>query len=256
MKTKKLKVVDVTICIVTATFLLMTGIFIACKNINFSKQKQVPVMTYNTKDNVSYKLLLTPNTYYPEEIEEDNKLIDSIPYQLIDKIRTNFTYNLNASTLFNYRYKYKIVANVLALQSLGGSKTKKVFNKDVVLLEEKEVTDKNKNKISIDESIDIDYQQFNDYLKEYRKQYPLSLTSSLTIKLVVDVEGNCDDTEEKVSEQKEISLLIPLLEQTVSVTKNIPEESNKTLLSSIITNVITNYTWFSIGIIFTILSII
>ena len=128
------------------------------------------------------------------------------------------------------------MGKLTADHNIDSSESKKVWEKDYVLLDEKTKKEKNSSGFVIRENIDIDYQRFSDYIQEFKKDYTLSITSNLNVYMIVDIKGSINGKD--VSKSSKMSLDIPLSEQSFNITTNYKKNDTGEIQSKVNTSII------------------
>lgn len=152
-------------------------------------------------------MFLKENKFYEKEyLEKNNQYIAS----LIKYVDTLFKYELKASVPnTNYKYNYKIVAETNVINQANRSPIYS-FKEELVPLKTQQFN--SSSKMVIYEPIQIDYNKYNNIIKQFIKEYDLEdINSTLTIRMYVNVEG-VSKSSAPVS-----SLVIPLTTKTVAI---------------------------------------
>lgn len=194
------------------------------------KKEDKNYIQYSDKKNLEYKVILKDNEYYKENyIEAGNQYIAN----LINYINANFKYDFNLQD--TYDYKYKIIGTV----EVADEKTdKKIYSFSENLLDEK--NGQGDGNLNIDESISIDFNKYNNLIKQFVTSYDLkNVTSKLKVDLKVSVKG----IDEKFSKQDftAMSLEIPLANNTIAIDTNYDLTDNNNLIEikkSVVGNII------------------
>ena len=107
---------------------------------------------------------------------------------LIDYITANFHYILELQDEeIRYEYSYHIEANV-AVKDKTTYKNLYTYDETLVPVTERASTT---TKTEITENLNIDYNKYNDLIKDFIKTYEIdNVTSTLTVNLYVDVKNN------------------------------------------------------------------
>ncbi len=168
-------------------------------------------VNYSENSNIDYKVYLKENNFFKENyLGKNNEYIAS----LINYINATFKYEMaldNKDADFTYKYKINAEVNVKG-------KNNSLYNFNEELLETKEEKVTNQDKVTIEENINIDYNHFNDIVKSFVNTYGLNDSeNTLTISMYVDIIGSCTDFKEDASNEKVISLIIPLTTKTMAV---------------------------------------
>lgn len=170
-------------------------------------------VSYQEKSNVDYKVYLKSNDFFDEKyLGIDNQYIAS----LINYIDANFKYEISMKEKnVDYKYSYRIEALVNVSEAKG---SKPLYTKTTELLKIDEKSASSKDNVSINERININYNQYNDLIKQFVSIYKLDdISSTLTVSMFIDVVGSCEDFETDSNNESVISLVIPLTTKTVGI---------------------------------------
>lgn len=188
--------------VILALIFIISAIFI---KLGLNKE-DVSVVPYNDTKNLEYKVILKENDYYKNEyVEKGNQYIAS----LIDHINADFKYTFDLQN--DYEYNYKIVGTV----DVTDDKT----NKSIYTFSEDILNEKNgqcKGKVDIAENIDVDFNKYNDLIKQFVSAYDLkNVTCKLSLNLEFGVKGI---SENFVSKNANVmSLDVPLATNTIAI---------------------------------------
>jgi len=166
--------------------------------------------TENSK--VGYKVFLKENEFFEQQyLKEGNQYIAS----LIDYIEVNFKYDLGSlDAKSNYKYSYKIVAETNVTDKTNHNP---LYDLEEALLEQTELANMVNTKVSIDETIKIDYNKFNDLINKFIYVYDLEGSDSLLdVNMYVTVLDSAGKEINTISKPV-ASLSIPLTEKTMAV---------------------------------------
>lgn len=188
--------------IIALAFLLIS--IIGYNNIN--KQK----ISIFENSMINYSVCQKENQFYEDEcLGEGNRYASS----LTDKIRINYIYNAVYQKKEKKKYEYYVKSRILF--KTGKNNELELFKKEDALTKKQQGTLDGKI-LSIKETIDIPFQDYNEYALNYKKDYPLVDMSNLEVSLIIK-EGN---------KEKELSTItIPLKKEIYSISKK--EISNK-----------------------------
>lgn len=177
-------------------------------------------ISYNEKGNIDYKVYLKENDYYNKPyLDKGMQYIAS----LINTIGLDFNYEIHSTEDLDYNYKYKVTADLLVTDRNDPSKV--VYERPETLIEEKEVDVKDNNFV-INEDVDIDYGKYNEYVNSFKSDYALNVESNLVITLDVITTGKADNVDKSLNTNNDLTITIPLSEQTVDIAME-TEELNK-----------------------------
>ncbi len=195
------------VLLLPAIILVLIGIL--CFS-NSKKVDNVKSISYSETGNIDYKVYLKENNYYDTSyLEKDMQYIAS----LINTINVRFNYELHGTEKLDYKYSYRIIANLKV--SDKADTTKLLYNKEETLKEGKlvEISD---NNFVINEDIDIDYGKYNNYISTFRSEYGLSANAELALKMVIDTNGQYKE-KPLLKNSSSLSMTIPLSEQTINI---------------------------------------
>ena len=195
------------ICIIAAFIIF----FILFLSTYLSKTKDI-FIKYDETSNIDYKVYLKENEYFKDEyLGPNNSYIAS----LIDHISANFSYKMALKEFGgDFKFSYRIEAEVDVKEK---NATYSLYNFKKEILKGNEQSIVNKTEASINESVDIDYNEYNDLIKGFLKTYNLENTiSTLTIRLYVNVSGSCQEYDNNNNESV-MAIQIPLTTRTMNV---------------------------------------
>ena len=199
-----------------ASIILLSLLFFSFTKYNFYRNN---ISTYKEKTTVNYQVCLKENNYYKEKcLNEGVEYITS----LTDKIRADFNYSEVYQDTVNKNYSYYIKSNILVKTT--DDNAKELYNKDKKLTKDKDIN-LNGNVLNISESIDVDFNEYNDFAHKYLNDYSLIGNGNLILSLVVK-----DNTKKEEVEVSSIS--VPLTQLTYNITKTEIKDSEKTYKDS------------------------
>ena len=213
-----------TYLILTIIF-LFAGIFFLYYGLNNEEKVSV---RYVGKNDIDYKVYLKNNKFFETPYLEKGK---SYITSLIKKINATYTYNLTFSEEVKGTYNYYIKGKITADKDTGGN----YWTMEYLLTTPKVKSLDNSNNIFIQEKIDIDYNKFNDYLKEFKATVNVPVEANLEIFLVVESNISSDNMDLPIASK--LSLKLPLSEDSIEATidtntKNIDKTITKEIKST------------------------
>ena len=148
----------------------------------YDRMNRTYYIEYTESSNIDYKVQYKENEFFKEEwIGKDQEYIAS----LINAISADFNYKLDIDTTgVGFEYKYKIDATLLVADKNSGNPYFTVTNNIVPLTS---TSARRSNNLEINESVMIDYNEYNDIASEFVDTYALKNSSS-TLILTLDVE--------------------------------------------------------------------
>lgn len=247
-KKKKLKIGTwFCILVLPAIFLLILGFFLVNDGIKVNNSDSV---SYNEIGDVDYRVYLKENDYYDESyLDAGMQYIAS----LINTINVDFNYEVHITEELDYHYNYEITANLVVTDRNNSSRV--LYERPETLVSNKtvQVTD---NNFVINEDIDIDYDEYNDYVNAFKSDYALNVDSNLVITLSVTTVGDYEPTGDELNLDNEISITIPLSEQTIDIAMQTEDNiDNNGVISNVTESGITSPVSFIAGIIFDLIGI-
>lgn len=223
---------------------IMIGIVLIINSFETSKEG----VSYNEKGSTDYKVYLKENNYYDAKYLDKNMQYIS---SLINIINTDFKYELHSTKNLKFNYRYEIVGTLKITDRVNTNKI--LYSKDEVLKSEvnREI---NANNFIISDSVDIDYDKYNNYVNSYKRDYGLNSNAYLEVKMIIKVNGNNNSLKNDINLDNILKVTIPLSEQTIEINSNSIDNSNSVLANDKIK--INNNMMFTIGFMFTLVSLI
>lgn len=206
------------ICVTIITAFLAISMFIG-----FSNTPKSQYVKYKENSNVDYQVFLKENQFF-----ENNYLIAENSYitSLIDNIEAKFQYDLYLEQgKIDYKYTYWIEAEVL----VNDKKHDKPLYQSTEIVQDKITTIGTNDHINITKNVSIDYDRYNELIKNFIQVYGLDNTTSvLNINLYVDVINICERSVEGKTHQRKTTLTIPLTTKTtaIDISNNLIENKN------------------------------
>ena len=177
--------------------------------------KEEKIVFFSEKADIEDIITLKDNNYFEEkELKNQTKYITS----LIDKMTLNFKYSLAPSENIQYDKSYYITANLKIYEVEEEDNI--YWSKEETLVENKELP-KDNNNIEINESVDVDFNRYNQLVEDFSKDYALMLDSTLDIELHVVLKNK---ENKQYNKTKTITATIPMNKQSFSITKDYNKE--------------------------------
>lgn len=185
----------VQIYLLSIFIVVFTGLIV--KNYFSFKIKNVELLE---NSNVSYKVYLKNSTFFDGN---DKKQYN---FNMIDKIKAKFNYEVSFNKYVRYSSKYFLKANIVITDSQG----KILNNSSTRITDEIDVKDTG-FKIDFSKNVEINYEQYYGYGKTIKSNFPTASNVLLKITLYVDSFG----------EKLELSSLeIPLNDGMIEIKDN------------------------------------
>ena len=205
---KRSRTIAVLIFVVIAV--LLAAISIIFISINREKNYYIH---YDEKSNLDYKVYLKENDYFGRYLGKNNQYIAS----LIDYVEADFNYKLSIDEKIDYSYYYYIEANVQVLDT----NDKPLYKKVDKVVEKQYFKDPVNHAFEINQTVNLDYNYYNNIVNTFIKRYNLSnVKSNVTLNMYVGIEGECKEFESTLSDNAVISMNLPLTTNTVNIDMN------------------------------------
>lgn len=229
----------IKVSFVVVSFLLFVFLTIGSLKLSVSSN-----IRYRQTSNLDYNVELKPNNFYEQKVLGKNMKYIA---KLIDKVNVNFNYNFNTSDNLNYKYIYYIDGEIQVLSEDGGSV---ILSKKEKLKREQSASKVNSNSFNINEKLVIDYDKYNNIIKNFKSEYAISASSRLVVTLYVKVTDEEGNVLKKVDANNTMSITIPLTEQMIDIKMNYKELNNSDSFVAKTDLSIQNKVLFTFGIIF------
>ena len=180
------------------------------------------IYQYKIEKNSNYEVVLKANDFYQTE-----KLPADLCYasQSIDTFAIDFVYKFKGNNRIDTMYNYNITANLVGTVK-DEYEDKEVWNRSFNIAENKSDKQVEKDEFSIQEKVDIDYEEYNNLVHLYEKEYGLKLNAVLKVCLNITYQTDLSRygiNTEKIDDF--IELDIPLTNTITEVNKNYENES-------------------------------
>lgn len=208
--------------VIAIVAIVMIVTFFAYRNLN-----ETVYVTYRETSSVDYKVKLKENDFYEEEwLDKDKAYVAS----LIDGVNAEFSYGLDMD-VENAQYEYSYTIEAL-LEIVDDDSDVAIYQPVYTLKKAENIQQNSNNKLTIKESILIDYASYNDIAKKFNDVYGLSgTTNRLTVRMNVSVIGSCEQFQEDSQNHYVVSLCMPLTEKVVPIEmqSSVPTGENKVM---------------------------
>ncbi len=197
--------------ILTTIFLLISAVLLY-RSYNPATHKKNLLVSYNSEDNISYKITAKANSYYTDaDLVMDKQYVSSI----LDKITFNVSYNFDSSKLLDYTYNYSIIATLVGNYN-GSGKDSELWSKEFILEPSTSLNLEDANNISVVKTFDIDYQTYNSIMQSFKEEFNLKVDAYLDINFKVNVKSTVGDNNQ-IDQDDWINIKIPLLGDTTHI---------------------------------------
>lgn len=205
---KRTRTIAILIFVVIAV--LLAAISIIFISINSEKNYYIH---YDEKSDLDYKVYLKENDYFGRYLGKNNQYIAS----LIDYVEADFNYKLSIDEKIDYSYYYYVEATVQVLDT----NDKPLYKKVDKVVEKQYFKDPVNHAFEIDQTVNLDYNYYNNIVNTFIKRYNLSnVKSNVTLSMYVGIEGECKEFDSSLADNAVISMNVPLTTNTVNIDMN------------------------------------
>ena len=161
---------------------------------------------YAEDGRVNYEVFLLENDFFEDEsVGADKAYITS----LIKNIEATLKYDLDMDADgVDFDYNYDVIAKVIVTDKNSG---KTLYSPEETLVEKttKSITDG--NRVSVRETVDIDFARYNELATSFMKTYSAkNANATLVVSMNVNVLSRCDEFSENSDNSYSISMNMPL----------------------------------------------
>ena len=222
-KQRRQKLIILQAAIIAVLSIVLVVLFSSYRSVD-----QVSYVNYFETSKISYKVSLTDDELYEYEegeLGEDYAFVSS----LIKNISANFSYNVTVdSQTAEIDYTYKIDAKLVIVDKT----TNKEIYKPVYSLVEEKTGTINSNKLNLNETVVINYNQYNSEVINFVNTLRLnSTTSKLVVTATVKFTGACNQGVGADQKQHSFDLIIPLNEVVTDIKKSNTVTNSEKVLS-------------------------
>ena len=179
----------------------------------------------------------------PNELDQGclPQSINNYVTKYIDIIKLNFNYKFDLSREVDTTYKYRVVGELTIYDRNNHSLV--MERKEYALLNTKELSKESTNTFTINELLDLNYSEYNQYVENYRKNSSVSSAANLKVTLYIESSNGHDDINKEIKASTSISVDIPLGEQTIQLdtkynpsnqSPDIEVRTNKTIFNEVL----------------------
>ncbi len=195
------------------------------KSVSGDKNEKEELYTYSYNSNLSYRVFLKDNSFFTTNTLGMNKQYIA---SLIDRIEVNTKYSFQSTKDLDYTYSYDIVATAKGTYSESDAKAVEVWSKAYQILPSETKTGTGK-KITIDKTVSIDYNTYNQIMVDFRNQFGLSVDASVDVTLKINIIGGLSGAKQTLQEENTMTLQIPLVKPTIEIKPDYVNNGGKTI---------------------------
>ncbi len=244
-KNRKKWILIQLIAIITVTVIAL-GSFVT-----YNQMNKTFYIEYTESGNIDYKVHLLENPFFEDEwLGEDQVYVST----LIDNITADLEYELKmGADEVSFDYSYSVFTQLLIADKETG---KPIYDPIFEIKPEEEFSKKRTDRLKISETVNIDYAKYNQTATEITDTLELdNAVSTLYVTMKVNVISNCSNFEESGNNTYSVSLMIPLVNNTVDIkmTSSVPESESKVLACG---NFASQNIFKVLGIVFTVIDVL
>lgn len=191
--------------IVICFLLIILSIFIIMSSFNNSPKESYE---YKVNKKVDYKISVKENNFFKNDYIDMNQTYIS---SVLNKILANFNYEFEGNMKENINYSYDI-AEVMNVKYSNNNEN--LWSEKNYIIENKQINLENENKFNIKESVEVNYNEYNNKAKQFKANFNIPIKSTLEIILTVKQKI---DTKEKIEQIGTVSLYVNLNEDVCKI---------------------------------------
>ncbi len=217
--------------IVFSTTLLIIGIMFVFTSFTPSFTKNEYLYTYDLNKTANYYVEIQKNNFYENLVLEQNRTYIS---ELVKKINFDFKVKYYINKNSDIIYNYKIINTVIIKYSNNlNSGDNILWSKEYFLKTSDNLTLLDQNSFNIEDTIEINYQDYRNQSKDFMATYNLPLEAYMELKLILNYDIQTENIEEKNQKETVINLRIPLLTDVFTVEENYQKNETETHVKNI-----------------------
>lgn len=205
--------------LIYSLLILFTSVFVIIsasllyRSFNPSTYEDNLLVSYNSEDNLKYKIKTKENSFYSDSDMNMNKQYISA---IVDSIIFEVNYEYNSSKMLDYEYDYSIVATLVG-EYKNQNIDSEIWTEEFII--EPKVIQKitNDNTIIINKTFEIDYQTYNTIMSNFQKEFDLDVNAYLKIAVDINVKSTSSNINQ-IKTYDDIDITIPLLKDTTYIT--------------------------------------
>lgn len=219
---KQTKKIARLIILLAATMLFTLSIFLIFLSLGyFEKKEKELILSYQTNNNLKYKVYLKENNFIEEPILGMNETYIS---ELIDHIEINYNYLFSSSKSLDLNYDYIVDATIYGeYQTTSSEDSSQIWSKKYTIEPDAKEEIKEKSNIENSKTINLDLTKYQEEVINFQKELKLPMTSKLVVRFTSKVSSENPEIISKETSE----LTIPLNEKVFSITKKTSDEEFK-----------------------------
>ncbi|MBS7020556.1 MAG: DUF5305 domain-containing protein [Firmicutes bacterium] len=212
--------------VVIAILLLFFSLKIGIDSLSWKSTRNDNVLySYNMKKGYTYGVNLMPNEYIDKNPQGMNELYIS---KLINNFDIMMTYAYSASSALDLTYEYEITSSIVGeYKNSADGESAEVWVKNFPILNKVTKQQKNTSQFNIQEKFTVDYQYYNNYVKDFMKKMGLTIDAYLKVQMRVITVGNLKDNLNSLHEDQTVVMKIPLNQEVFAISGEPTKDTSK-----------------------------
>lgn len=204
------------------------SIWAIVKSLSNNEIEREELYSYSYSSNLGYRVYLKQNNFFTSDYLGMNKQYIA---SIIDHIDVDTKYSLKTTKDINYTYNYELVATARGSYADADEKAADVWTKTYTIAPSETKTGTGSD-VSIEKTVSIDYEKYNQIMTDFRNQFGLSVDASVDVAFKVNVTGGLPGEENTLQETNTMKLKIPLLKPTIEIKPEYVNSGHDTIYKS------------------------
>ena len=211
-----------TMIVVSCLIFLFCGIL--CLTLGTNNKKEISIK-YKEDNDIDYKVYLKDNDFFDDKYleKEDNK-----PYitSFIDYIHVDYKYSITFDQKVDGKYRYKVVAQIEANKT--DNQQGNYWTKKYDITDEKTENIIKQTGYAVYQSINIDYNKYNEILSQFKKSAGLT-SSDGVLKVYLEIKSEITGEKLNTPIDNNLILKLPLSQMAIEATidSDVKNEENR-----------------------------
>ena len=172
-------------------------------------------INYEEKSAIDYRVYLKPNKFFETSFLPAGRTYIT---SLIDYLDIDYTYGFEFDAPVSGDYSYYFVATLSADRITNSASTGgNYWSRDYALTEPISGKIDNARTLNLDYNLKVDYEKYNKILSEFKATYSLAAEGTLKVAMVIKGEVANEKLDDPIALDTNLSLSVPLTEQSIEV---------------------------------------
>lgn len=216
--------------IILCLIVIVTGVIFIFASFSPSSTFSDYLYSYKLNKNADYTIGINRNNFYSSETLEPNKTYIS---DMVKQVKVNFKSDYKINTNSNFYYNYKITNTVyVKYANTSNSNDNILWSRENILKESSLQTSTNQTAFDIDDSVNINYQEYRVLAQNFKSTYNIPVEAYMELRLVLYYDVEIEKTGEAKQQQSIICLKIPLLQDVFTVEEKYQKHESETFIKN------------------------